>query len=156
MSLFLMCSLRPAPRVKAQWVGAKDEENTSCSLSDHCISPCYSFSISVFNGHKDSSHGNRQALSYLYIYIYLQALSEHVILDKRRQITLLFFFFFFLKLFITVDEDVKIRTAKPKPNSGKRFLLSTWKEPATQFKDNMRKVPSAPNPIGNRHPPSKP
>ncbi|WRX12600.1 hypothetical protein QQP08_005087, partial [Theobroma cacao] len=54
------------------------------------------------------------------------------------------------------DEDVKIRTAKPKPNSGKRFLLSTWKEPATQFKDNMRKVPSAPNPIGNRHPPSKP
>lgn len=70
MSLFLMCSLRPAPRVKAQWVGAKDEENTSCSLSDHCISPCYSFSISVFNGHKDSSHGNRQALSYLYIYIF--------------------------------------------------------------------------------------
>ncbi|XP_021295275.1 uncharacterized protein LOC110424898 isoform X2 [Herrania umbratica] len=55
----------------------------------------------------------------------------------------------------TVDEDTKIRTAKPKPNSGNRFLLSTW-EPETQFNDNMRKVPSSPNPIGNRHPPSKP
>ncbi|XWS07774.1 hypothetical protein CRYUN_Cryun41cG0019800 [Craigia yunnanensis] len=56
----------------------------------------------------------------------------------------------------TVDDDMKmIRTAKPKPNSGNRFLLATW-EPGTQFDGNMRKVPSAPNPIGNRHPPSKP
>ncbi|XVE52694.1 hypothetical protein DITRI_Ditri02bG0143300 [Diplodiscus trichospermus] len=48
-----------------------------------------------------------------------------------------------------------IRNAKPKPYSANRFLLATWKA-GRQFNDNMRKVPSAPNPIGNRHPPSKP
>ncbi|XVF83633.1 hypothetical protein PTKIN_Ptkin16aG0505600 [Pterospermum kingtungense] len=56
----------------------------------------------------------------------------------------------------TVDDDMKmIRTAIPKPNSANRLLLATW-EPGTQFNGDMKKVPSAPNPIGNRHPPSKP
>ncbi|OMO96912.1 hypothetical protein COLO4_14988 [Corchorus olitorius] len=57
-----------------------------------------------------------------------------------------------------VDDDMKIKTANyPKPNSGSRFLLSAWEPASTdQFNDNMRKVPSAPNPTGNRHPPSKP
>ncbi|XP_022748437.1 uncharacterized protein LOC111298021 [Durio zibethinus] len=56
----------------------------------------------------------------------------------------------------TVGDDIKmITTAKPKPNSANRLLLATW-EPGTQFKGSVRKAPSAPNPIGNKHPPSKP
>ncbi|KAK5826508.1 hypothetical protein PVK06_021430 [Gossypium arboreum] len=49
----------------------------------------------------------------------------------------------------SVDYDLKISTARQTQNPSNRFSLA-W------VKDNMRKVPSAPNPIGNRHPPSKP
>ncbi|KAB2063708.1 hypothetical protein E1A91_A10G239000v1 [Gossypium mustelinum] len=51
---------------------------------------------------------------------------------------------------ITVNHDMKTRL--PKPN---RFLLAAW-EHGTNVKGNMKKVPSAPNPKGNRHVPSKP
>nr|KJB67651.1 hypothetical protein B456_010G202200 [Gossypium raimondii] len=50
----------------------------------------------------------------------------------------------------TVDYDLKISTARQTQNPSNRFSLAWVKD------DNMRKVPSAPNPSGNRHPPSKP
>ncbi|KAL4388106.1 hypothetical protein GQ457_09G029430 [Hibiscus cannabinus] len=57
----------------------------------------------------------------------------------------------------TVNMDTRMtRHAKPNPDSViSRFLLATL-ESGGKVNENMKKVPSAPNPKGNRHPPSKP
>ncbi|XP_038992121.1 CLAVATA3/ESR (CLE)-related protein 46-like [Hibiscus syriacus] len=56
----------------------------------------------------------------------------------------------------TVNDDMKmIRPAKLNPDSVNRFFLPTWGS-GTKVDENMKKAPSAPNPRGNRHPPSKP
>ncbi|XP_041000588.1 CLAVATA3/ESR (CLE)-related protein 46-like [Juglans microcarpa x Juglans regia] len=48
--------------------------------------------------------------------------------------------------------DFKFKPVKARESSAAGFMTATWNKSGMQ---NNRKVPSAPNPIGNRHPPSR-
>ncbi|XP_040951551.1 uncharacterized protein [Gossypium hirsutum] len=96
---------------------------------------------------------NIQVLAYMiFAFLLLSASQSHFSIALRIPAieTGKFFSVFFwgpnLSFF---DYDLKISTARQTQNPSNRFSLA-W------VKDNMRKVPSAPNPSGNRHPPSKP
>ncbi|CBI31692.3 unnamed protein product, partial [Vitis vinifera] len=45
--------------------------------------------------------------------------------------------------------------AQQRTGSATRYMFATWKF-GQQIRGNIHKVPSGPNPIGNRHPPSYP
>ncbi|OAY46067.1 hypothetical protein MANES_07G114000v8 [Manihot esculenta] len=50
--------------------------------------------------------------------------------------------------------DFRVRNTQQKTNSFTRHMLAYRKSAGAQVKEIIQKVPSGPNPIGNRHPPS--
>ncbi|XP_040988712.1 CLAVATA3/ESR (CLE)-related protein 46-like [Juglans microcarpa x Juglans regia] len=49
----------------------------------------------------------------------------------------------------------KLKPAQSSEGSAAGFLSATWNKSGMQVINSYRKVPSVPNPIGNRHPPAK-
>ncbi|KAF3965590.1 hypothetical protein CMV_010228 [Castanea mollissima] len=50
--------------------------------------------------------------------------------------------------------DFNLKSAQARKSSATEFKSFTWSKSGIHVRENVKKVPSGPNPIGNKHPPS--